>query len=154
ADFRMSVVAMHDGRVLNGMVRATTDRTLTLQAQTERLVLDRTEIDAVRPSPLSLMPEGIVDPLTEPEVRDLLVYLMSRTQVPLPPQNEENASHYLPLAKARALTSSQDATASGCVILASTRRCNSIRSASVRGAVSTSRSMLAQISSASATRCS
>ena len=30
----MVVVAMNDGRVLNGLVRARTDRTLTLQTQT------------------------------------------------------------------------------------------------------------------------
>ena len=48
ADFRMSVVAMSDGRVLNGLVRARTDRTLTLQTQTEALTLDRNDIEDVR----------------------------------------------------------------------------------------------------------
>ena len=50
ADFRMVVVAMNDGRVLNGLVRARTDRTLTLQTQTEILVLDRREIDSEKVS--------------------------------------------------------------------------------------------------------
>ena len=36
---------MRDGRVLNGLVQAQTDRTLTLQTQTEALVLDRSEIE-------------------------------------------------------------------------------------------------------------
>ena len=85
ADFRMVVVAMNDGRVLNGLVRRQTDRTLTLQTQTEALTLDREEIEEVKPSPLSLMPEGLLDPLGEAEVRDLIAYLMHRTQVPLPP---------------------------------------------------------------------
>ena len=84
ADFRMVVVAMNDGRVLNGLVRARTDRTLTLQTQTEALVLDRREIESVQPSPLSLMPDGLLAPLSETETRDLLSYLMHRTQVPLP----------------------------------------------------------------------
>ena len=84
ADFRMVVVAMSDGRVLNGLVRRQTDRTLTLQTQTEALTLDREEIEEVKPSPLSLMPEGLLDPLGEDEVRDLIAYLMHRTQVPLP----------------------------------------------------------------------
>lgn len=86
ADFRMSVVAMKDGRVLNGLVRAPTERTLTLQTQTEALVLERAEIDEVRPSALSLMPDGLLDSLSATEVRDLIGYLMRRTQVPLPPQ--------------------------------------------------------------------
>jgi putative heme-binding domain-containing protein len=83
ADFRMVVVAMSDGRILNGLVRAKTDRTLTLQTQNETLVLDRREIDDLKPSPQSLMPEGLIDPLNANEVRDLITYLMSRTQVPL-----------------------------------------------------------------------
>ena len=84
ADFRMVVVAMNDGRVLNGLVPRETDRTLTLQTQTEALVLDRGEIESDQPSPLSLMPDGLLAPLSETETRDLFAYLMSRTQVPLP----------------------------------------------------------------------
>jgi putative membrane-bound dehydrogenase-like protein len=84
ADFRMSVVSMHDGRVLNGLVRARSDRTLTLQSPTEAVVLERKEVERVDPSPLSLMPEGLLDPMAEDEARDLLAYLKHRTQVPLP----------------------------------------------------------------------
>ena len=80
----MVVVAMHDGRVLNGLVKARTDRTLTLQTQTEALVLDRREIEGIQPSPLSLMPDGLLDPLKPDEVRDLFAYLSHPTQVPLP----------------------------------------------------------------------
>jgi putative membrane-bound dehydrogenase-like protein len=84
ADFRMVVVAMNDGRALNGLVRARTDRTLTLQTQTEVLVLDRREIDTVQTSPVSLMPDGLLASLSEAETRDLLSYLMNQSQVPLP----------------------------------------------------------------------
>jgi putative heme-binding domain-containing protein len=80
----MSVVAMKDGRVLNGLVRARTERTLTLQTQTEALVLDDREIERVSASPLSLMPDGLLAPLSQTETGDLLAYLMHRTQVPLP----------------------------------------------------------------------
>jgi putative heme-binding domain-containing protein len=84
ADFRVAIVSMHDGRVLNGLVRSPTERTITLQSQTESLVLARGEIERIDPSPLSLMPEGQLDPLSGEEVRDLFAYLMYRTQVPLP----------------------------------------------------------------------
>ena len=84
ADFRMAVVAMQDGRVLNGLVRSPTDRTITLQSQNESVVLSRKEIEQIAPSPLSLMPEGQLDPLAPDEVRDLFAYLMHRAQVPLP----------------------------------------------------------------------
>jgi putative membrane-bound dehydrogenase-like protein len=88
ADFRMVVVALRDGRVLNGLVRAQTGRTLTLQTQTEALVLDRAEIEGLHPSSLSLMPDGLLDHLSTTEVRDLIAYLMHRTQVSLPRPGE------------------------------------------------------------------
>ena len=84
ADFKMAVVSMADGRVLNGLVRSPTDRTITLQSQNESVVLARREIERIDPSPLSLMPEGQLDPLPPVDVRDLFAYLMHRTQVPLP----------------------------------------------------------------------
>ena len=84
ADFRMSVVAMRDGRVLNGLVRPRSDRTITLQSPTEAFVLERKEVERIDPSPLSLMPEGQLDQMTNDEVRDLIAYLQHRTQVPLP----------------------------------------------------------------------
>jgi putative heme-binding domain-containing protein len=82
ADFRMVVVAMRDGRVLNGLVKAQSPRTLTLQTQTEALTLDREEIEGVRPSASSLMPDGLLDPLKSDEIRDLIAYLSHPTQVP------------------------------------------------------------------------
>jgi putative heme-binding domain-containing protein len=83
ADFRMSVVALQDGRVLNGLIRARTERTLTLQTQTEALVIERSEIDEERPTSQSLMPDGLLDTIPADEIRDLISYLMHRTQVPL-----------------------------------------------------------------------
>ncbi len=84
ADFRMVVVAMNDGRVLNGMVKAQTARTLTLQTQTDAVILDRSEIEAIRTSSSSLMPDGLLDALKPDEVRDLIAYLSHPGQVPLP----------------------------------------------------------------------
>ena len=84
ADFKMAVVSMLDGRVLTGLVRSPTAKTITLQSQNDSVVLARSEIEQVVPSPLSLMPEGQLDPLEAAEVRDLFAYLMKKTQVPLP----------------------------------------------------------------------
>jgi putative heme-binding domain-containing protein len=84
ADFRMVVIAMNDGRVLNGLIKAQTPRTLTLQTQTEALALDRAEIEAIKPSTSSLMPDGLLDNLKRDEVRDLIGYLGHPAQVSLP----------------------------------------------------------------------
>jgi putative membrane-bound dehydrogenase-like protein len=82
ADFRMTIVDLKDGRTLNGLVAAKTERTITLKTQTETLTLDRAEIERVQESSLSLMPEGLIEALSETQVRDLIAYLMHRTQVP------------------------------------------------------------------------
>jgi putative heme-binding domain-containing protein len=84
ADFRMTIVAMNDGRVLNGIVKSKNERTLTLQTQNEIVTLDRMEIEAEKPTTSSLMPEGLLDPMKPGEVLDLFAYLMGRSQVPLP----------------------------------------------------------------------
>ena len=83
ADFRMTVIELKDGRTLNGLLASKTERTMTLQTMTETLTLDRAEIESVRESNLSLMPEGLLDALKETQVRDLIAYLMNRSQVPL-----------------------------------------------------------------------
>jgi putative membrane-bound dehydrogenase-like protein len=84
ADFRMVLLAMNDGRVLNGMIKGQTNRTLTLQTQTEAIVLNRSEIESQRLSSSSLMPEGLLDSLSATEIRDLIAYLSQHSQVPLP----------------------------------------------------------------------
>ncbi|MBC8113914.1 MAG: c-type cytochrome, partial [Candidatus Saccharimonas sp.] len=84
ADYRMSIVVLNDGRVLNGLVSGKTDRALTLQTAKDRLTLALSDIDEFQSSPLSLMPEGQLQPLTDSEIRNLVSYLMHPTQVPLP----------------------------------------------------------------------
>ncbi len=92
ADFRMVVAAMRDGRVLNGLVRAQTPRTVTLQTQSEALILERSEIEALRPSSASLMPDGLLETLNSAEIRDLIAYLAHPTQVPMPRVQQEKTS--------------------------------------------------------------
>ena len=84
ADFRMVVMAMSDGRVLNGQIKAQTARTITLQTQTEAITLERAEIEGIQPSTSSLMPDGLLNNLTPDAIRDLISYLSHPMQVPLP----------------------------------------------------------------------
>jgi putative heme-binding domain-containing protein len=84
ADFRMSIVDLKDGRVLNGLVAAKTERTLTLKTMTETLTVERSEVAGIQDSTLSLMPEGLLEALTAEQARDLIAYLMHRSQVPMP----------------------------------------------------------------------
>jgi putative heme-binding domain-containing protein len=89
ADFRMSVASLKDGRVLNGIVAAQTARTLTLKTMTETITVERGEIESLQESKLSLMPEGLLEALTETQARDLIAYLMSPGQVGLPTAGNE-----------------------------------------------------------------
>jgi putative membrane-bound dehydrogenase-like protein len=83
ADFRMRIVVLNDGRTLNGVIVAKTDRTITLKSQTGTTAIDRNDIDDMQESKLSLMPEGLLESLPETQVRDLIAYLMYPSQVPL-----------------------------------------------------------------------
>jgi putative heme-binding domain-containing protein len=82
--YRMSNVAMKDDRVLSGIVLNQTERMLTIQTANEKLALEKSAIESVQGSQLSMMPDGLLDNLSEQQVADLFAYLMSETQVDLP----------------------------------------------------------------------
>lgn len=84
ADFRMTSLALKDGRVLSGLVMARANQTLTLRTPTDTRVVPLGEIEEAKASTLSVMPDGLLQTLTEPQVRDLFAYLMHPVQVPLP----------------------------------------------------------------------
>jgi hypothetical protein len=69
-------------------VKAQSPRTVTLQTQTDAIVLEKSEIEALKPSASSLMPDSLLDPLSATEIRDLVGYLAHPTQVGLPGARE------------------------------------------------------------------
>ncbi len=84
ADQRLSILALYDDRIITGVLLEKNDRTVTVQTATERLVLRTADVDVIKQTGLSLMPEGLLAALQEDEVRDLIAYLMSPMQVELP----------------------------------------------------------------------
>jgi putative heme-binding domain-containing protein len=84
-DYRMSVVETQSGRVITGIIVERSPNRLVVQTATEKMVLPREDVDTIKDSPLSMMPEGILDTLSREQVRDLIGYLAGKTQVPLPP---------------------------------------------------------------------
>jgi len=84
ADFRMSLATMKDGRVLGGVVTAKTARTVTLRTLTETTTIENADIKTLEQSPQSMMPEGLLEAVSATQVRDLIAYLMQRSQVRLP----------------------------------------------------------------------
>ncbi len=87
-DYQVSIVATTSGRVLTGIIKAETPQAITVQTQNEQVVVPKNEIDSRTVSPLSMMPEGLLNPLRMEEVRDLVAYLASPVQVPLPGQRK------------------------------------------------------------------
>jgi putative heme-binding domain-containing protein len=92
ADFRMSIVDLKDGRVLNSLIAAKTERTLTLKTMTETVTVERSEVAGIQESALSLMPEGLLEALPPDQARDLVAYLMHKSQVPLPASDKASSN--------------------------------------------------------------
>ena len=83
-EFRMSIVRHADGRVLSGLEVSQDDERVVLQTPKEKLTIPREEIMERTLSTLSAMPDGLLQPLKEEQIRDLIAYLMSAGQVELP----------------------------------------------------------------------
>ena len=84
ADFRAVSFVLADGRALTGVVSAADDRTLTVQTAQAQVVLDRNDVAEQSVQAQSLMPDGLLSKLSPEDVRDLVAYLVSPDQVPLP----------------------------------------------------------------------
>lgn len=83
-DHRMSIVLLDDGRVFNGLIVSQNDKTLVIQTQTRKETLSQDAVEQIRITPLSPMPDGLLTTLSDDQIRDLIGYLMSPTQVSLP----------------------------------------------------------------------
>jgi putative heme-binding domain-containing protein len=83
-EYQMVKIDTQSGRTINGIVKQETEKALTIQTPNEMIVLPKDEIENRAQSPLSMMPEGLFDKLKEEEIRDLVAYLASKQQTPLP----------------------------------------------------------------------
>ncbi len=83
-EYTLTNVATADGRLVSGIIREQNDRSTTIQTANERIVLPREDIEAVKPSGVSMMPEGQLEQLSPQEIRDLFAYLAAKQQVTLP----------------------------------------------------------------------
>lgn len=84
ADYRAKKILTEDGRLLVGLVTQRTRRTLTLASATRTQTIPLDEIENEFSTEQSPMPSGLLSPMTDGEIENLMAYLMSPTQVPLP----------------------------------------------------------------------
>ncbi|RLS44425.1 MAG: hypothetical protein DWH84_04575 [Planctomycetota bacterium] len=80
-DYRMTILALNDGRVVQGLVQKETDSAVTLRTINDTVVVAKSDIEERKLSELSLMPEGQLNQLTPDEQRDLIAYLGTPAQV-------------------------------------------------------------------------
>jgi putative membrane-bound dehydrogenase-like protein len=83
-DYKVSIVELKDGRTLTGIVRpgAPGLKNITLADATVRTLADK-DIEDLKPTNTSMMPDDLLKPLSEAEVRSLIAYLRHPSQVPL-----------------------------------------------------------------------
>ena len=73
------LIETKDGRNLTGIIAAQDKATVTLkQADGQSVRLAREQIEELRASPISLMPEDVLKELKDQQIRDLFAYLMSK----------------------------------------------------------------------------
>ncbi len=82
-EYTLTSVATTDGRFVSGIIREQNDRSITIQTANERITLPREDVEEIKPSTVSMMPEGQLERLTPQEVRDLFAYLAASRQVPV-----------------------------------------------------------------------
>jgi putative heme-binding domain-containing protein len=80
--YRASVVTTKSGKVYTGRIITESRKALTIlldpEDSTKIAEVKKSNVEDVKPSPISLMPEGLFKTLNDDEVLDLLAYLLSR----------------------------------------------------------------------------
>jgi putative membrane-bound dehydrogenase-like protein len=82
-EYMPSIILLSDGRIVTGIVREQDKNALTVVTANETLTIPRGEIDQLERSNKSMMPDDILKPLGEAQVRSLVAYLASPAQTAL-----------------------------------------------------------------------
>jgi putative heme-binding domain-containing protein len=83
-DYRVTILVTESGRIVSGLVAEESDDAIVMRTATETLTVPAAEITVRKESEVSMMPEGMLQKLTEEERRNLVAYLAAPAQVPLP----------------------------------------------------------------------
>ena len=83
-------VQLTDGTQVSGLLQASPKDLLAIvNNQGERREFPRKDVEFIRNQPVSNMPDGTLEPLTQPEILALVAYLTSIDGVPRPHSDEE-----------------------------------------------------------------
>ncbi|MBP3960720.1 ThuA domain-containing protein [Gemmata sp. G18] len=76
-DFLASVVTLKDDRVLTGVIRTVGDKLHIGDNKGTTTIVDRTDVESIKASPLSVMPDDLLKKLPPDQARDLLTFLLT-----------------------------------------------------------------------------
>ncbi len=77
-EYRLTTLTLKDGRVLAGMIRSRSARTLRLQTMTDLITVATEDLLKEAPQAASLMPPGLIEAVPADDARDLIAYLMTK----------------------------------------------------------------------------
>lgn len=83
-EFQMVNFTLNDDRVVGGIVLRETKDAVTVRTTNDTLTIPTADIVTRKQTPVSIMPEGLLDQMKPAEVRDLVAYLRAKEQVPIP----------------------------------------------------------------------
>ncbi|MEO2015052.1 MAG: PVC-type heme-binding CxxCH protein [Fuerstiella sp.] len=82
-EYRATIVATENGRVVSGLIRAEDNRSVTIQTSDAVVIVPKNEIEERVESDKSMMPDDQLKPFTEHQIRSLIAYLRGKQQTPL-----------------------------------------------------------------------
>ncbi len=82
-DYQQTTIEKKDGQFASGVIVTDEKDAVVLKTLAGDVTVPRSEIKTLTTSEQSLMPEGLMNGLEEPEIRDLFRYLRESAQVPL-----------------------------------------------------------------------
>lgn len=79
-DYQVTMVWTKDERLVTGIVTKRTQSSIVLTSETGSVVVDLADVEEEKLSPVSTMPDGLLDALKPREIVDLVAYLQGESQ--------------------------------------------------------------------------
>lgn len=95
-DYELHLFTLKDGQATAGMVRAESATAFTVQTMVGETTVAKSEIKSHEQPGVSMMPVGLLTALTSEQARDLIAYLASPVQVPLPGEKGSDGPSRVP----------------------------------------------------------
>ncbi len=82
-EYAATIVELKAGRVVTGILKGETPAAYTVVTATETLTISRDDVDSLKPTPTSMMPDDQLKDFKQHEIRALFAYLQHPTQTPI-----------------------------------------------------------------------